>query len=43
MVADYANQFKDPTTRLPASVPLSGSEAYFHIMEYEDDRTFDVH
>ena len=42
LVQDYANHLKDPMAKLPAPVAWSGWEAYFHIMEYEDDRSVDV-
>ena len=37
------NHLKDPMAKLPAPVSWSGWEAYFHIMEYEDERSVDVH
>ena len=40
--ADYANHLKDPMAKLPAPAAWTGWEAYFHIMEYEDDRSVDV-
>lgn len=43
LVQDYANHLKDPMAKLPAPAAWSGWEAYFHIMEYEDDRSVDVH
>lgn len=43
LVQDYANHLKDPMAKLPAPASWSGWEAYFHIMEYEDDRSVDVH
>ncbi len=43
LVRDYANHLKDPLAKLPAPVSWSGWEAYFHIMEYEGDRSVDVH
>jgi hypothetical protein len=43
LVEAYANHLKDPMAPLPAPVEWSGWEAYFHIMEYEEDRTVDVH
>ncbi len=43
LVEDYANHLKDPMAKLPAPVEWSGWEAYFHIMEYEDGRSVDVH
>lgn len=42
LVQDYANHLKDPMAKLPAPASWSGWEAYFHIMEYEDDRSVDV-
>ena len=42
LVDDYANHLKDPLAKLPAPVSWSGWEAYFHIMEYEGDRSADV-
>ncbi len=43
LVQDYANHLKDPMAKLPAPASWSGWEAYFHIMEYEGDRSVDVH
>jgi hypothetical protein len=43
LVQDYANHLKDPMAKLPAPASWSGWEGYFHIMEYEDDRSVDVH
>jgi hypothetical protein len=43
LVQDYANHVKDPMAKLPAPASWSGWEAYFHIMEYEGDRSVDVH
>jgi len=43
LVQAYAGHLKDPMTKLPAPVAWSGWEAYFHIMEYEGDRSVDVH
>ena len=43
LVQDYTNHLKDPLAKLPAPVAWSGWEAYFHIMEYEGDRSVDVH
>jgi Ni/Co efflux regulator RcnB len=43
VVQDYANHLRDPLARLPAPVDWAGWEAYFHIMEYEGDRSIDVH
>jgi Ni/Co efflux regulator RcnB len=42
LVQDYANHLKDPLAKLPAPVSWSGWEAYFHIMQYEGDRSVDV-
>jgi Ni/Co efflux regulator RcnB len=42
LVQDYANHLKDPMAKLPAPAQWSGWEAYFHIMEYEDDKSVDV-
>jgi hypothetical protein len=43
LVQAYADHLKDPLARLPAPAAWSGWEAYFHIMEYEGDRSVDVH
>ncbi|MFZ1940589.1 MAG: glycosyl hydrolase 115 family protein [Terracidiphilus sp.] len=43
LVQDYANHLKDPMAKLPAPASWSGWEAYFHIMQYEGDRSVDVH
>jgi Ni/Co efflux regulator RcnB len=43
LVQDYANHLKDPMAKLPAPISWSGWEAYFHIMQYEGDRSVDVH
>ena len=43
LVQSYADHLQDPLAKLPAPVAWSGWEAYFHIMEYEGDRTVDVH
>ena len=43
LVEDYANHLKDPMAKLPAPASWSGWEAYFHIMQYEGDRSVDVH
>jgi hypothetical protein len=43
LVQAYADHLKDPMARLPAPVAWTGWEAYFHIMEYEGDRSVDVH
>ncbi|HWA96196.1 MAG TPA: glycosyl hydrolase 115 family protein [Terracidiphilus sp.] len=42
LVQDYANHIKDPMAKLPAPAAWTGWEAYFHIMEYEGDRSVDV-
>ena len=42
LVQAYAEHLQDPLAKLPAPAAWSGWEAYFHIMEYEDDRTVDV-
>jgi hypothetical protein len=38
----FANYLKDPLTPLPAPVLWDGWEAYYHIMQYEGDRSADV-
>ena len=43
LVEDWANHLKDPMAKLPAPASWSGWEAYFHIMQYEGDRSVDVH
>jgi Glycosyl hydrolase family 115 len=43
LVQAYADHLKDPLAPLPAPAAWSGWEAYFHIMEYEGDRSVDVH
>ncbi len=43
LVQAFADHLRDPLAPLPAPVSWSGWEAYFHIMEYEDDRSVDVH
>lgn len=43
LVQAYADHLRDPLARLPAPAAWSGWEAYFHIMEYEGDRSVDVH
>ncbi len=43
LVQAYADHLKDPMAKLPAPAEWAGWEAYFHIMEYEDDRSVDVH
>ncbi len=42
LVEAYADHLKDPMAKLPVPAEWSGWEAYFHIMEYEDDRSVDV-
>jgi hypothetical protein len=42
LVQSYADHLKDPLAKLPPPVGWSGWEAYFHIMEYEGDRSVDV-
>lgn len=42
LVQDYANHLKDPLARLPVPMEWNGWDGYFHIMEYEGDRTVDV-
>lgn len=43
LVQAYADHLKDPMAKLPPPVSWTGWEAYFHIMEYEGDRSVDVH
>ncbi len=43
LVQAFADHLKDPMAKLPAPTEWAGWEAYFHIMEYEDDRSVDVH
>jgi asparagine N-glycosylation enzyme membrane subunit Stt3 len=43
LVQAYSDHLKDPLAKLPAPVSWSGWEAYFHIMEYEGERSVDVH
>jgi Glycosyl hydrolase family 115 len=43
LVQSYADRLQDPLAKVPAPLTWSGWEAYFHIMEYEGDRTVDVH
>ena len=43
LVQAYEAHLKDPMAKLPAPVSWTGWEAYFHIMEYEGDRSVDVH
>jgi hypothetical protein len=42
LVQAYSNHLKDPMAKLPAPASWSGWEAYYHIMEYEGDRSVDV-
>ncbi len=42
IVQDYANHLRDPLAQLPAPMEWSGWDGYFHIMEYEGDRSADV-
>ncbi len=42
LVQAYADHLKDPMAKLPAPAGWTGWEAYFHIMQYEDDRSVDV-
>jgi hypothetical protein len=42
LAQSYADHLQDPMAKLPAPALWSGWEAYFHIMEYEGDRTVDV-
>jgi hypothetical protein len=43
LVSAYVGHLDDPLARLPAPAAWTGWEAYFHIMEYEGDRSVDVH
>jgi hypothetical protein len=43
LVQSYADHLQDPLSPLPAPLAWTGWEAYFHIMEYEGDRSVDVH
>ena len=43
LVQAYEDHLKDPMAKLPAPMSWTGWEAYFHIMEYEGDRSVDVH
>ncbi len=43
LVQAYAAHLRDPMAKLPAPVAWTGWEAYFHIMQYENDRSVDVH
>lgn len=42
IVQDYANHLKDRMAKLPAPILWNGWEAYYHIMEYEGDRSVEV-
>jgi hypothetical protein len=42
LVQAYSDHLKNPMAKLPAPVSWSGWEAYFHIMQYEDDRSVDM-
>ncbi len=42
IVQDYANHLRNPLAQLPAPMEWSGWDAYFHIMEYEGNRSADV-
>jgi asparagine N-glycosylation enzyme membrane subunit Stt3 len=42
IVQDYVNHLRDPLAQLPAPMEWSGWDGYFHIMEYEGNRTADV-
>lgn len=43
LVQSYADHLQDSLAKLPAPLAWNGWEAYFHIMQYEGDRTVDVH
>ena len=43
LVQAYIDHLKDPMSKLPPPLSWTGWEAYFHIMEYEGDRSVDVH
>ena len=43
LVRAYGDHLRDPLAKLPAPVAWSGWEAYFHIMQYEGDRSVDIH
>ena len=43
LVQAYEDHLKDPIAKLPPPLSWTGWEAYFHIMEYEGDRSVDVH
>ncbi len=42
LVQSYADHLEDPLASLPPPVTWTGWEAYFHIMEYEGDRSVDI-
>jgi hypothetical protein len=42
LVQAYSDHLRDPLARLPVPAAWTGWEAYFHIMEYEGDRSVDV-
>jgi len=42
LVQAFDDHLKDPMAKLPAPTEWAGWEAYFHIMEYEGDRSADV-
>jgi hypothetical protein len=43
LVKRYEDHLKDPMAKLPPPVAWNGWEGYFHIMQYEGDRSVDVH
>ena len=43
LVQDFVNHLKDPMAKLPTPAMWNGWEGYFHIMQYEGDRSVDVH
>jgi hypothetical protein len=43
LVQSYADHLEDPLAKLPPPVAWNNWEAYFHIMEYQGDRSVDVH
>ncbi len=42
VLEDYVGFLKDPESHLPPPILWNGWEAYYHIMQYEGDRTADV-
>jgi hypothetical protein len=42
VLEDYAGFLKDPESHLPPPIVWNGWEAYYHIMQYEGDRSADV-